>query len=125
MAQVIINLARQVVESKVEAILQESSSAMPLSWRESTRLHEELVAHTLKHMPSIYAAVETSGACAATSLTCAEGGNVSCFSSDQHRQMEALIRDRLARLQQQPQPRQVAASPSTRTAEPAPSHWFG
>lgn len=114
MTQVIINLARHVIEGKVEAILQE----MPSTPCIPKNLQEELVSYTLKHMPSVYATVETTPIYPATS-------SVNCFSTAQQRRIDALIYEGLERFLPPTTSWQTAAQLAADATEPSPSHWFG
>jgi hypothetical protein len=83
MSETIVNLALPIVSEKVEQMLQD----MPLSSQtapSTAELKQRLVAYVLSRIPGFYITSEQA-------VVCSVANPSSCYSSEQHRQIEQLI----------------------------------
>lgn len=117
MPETIVNLALTVVSEKVDQMLQDmprSSQANP----STAELKQRLVAYVLSRIPGFYLTSEQAAICSLAAPS-------SCYSTEQHRQIEQLIYQGLRHMSGQRCDWAAAALSSLPSVGHEPSSWFG
>ena len=118
MAQIIVNLARPVIKSKINAVLDTYPAAPYQQAFASTALREKLTAYVLRRIPTLYTTTEAAKACSSTVPT-------NCFSGEQHTQMDRLIHQGIRHLMTQQQSWEATPQSAAVGSQLMPSSWFG
>ena len=118
MAQTIVNLALPVITSKIEEVLDTYSASPHQRVLSSTAFREKLATYVLRRVPTLYTTTEVTTACASNMPS-------TCFSGEQHTQMDRLIHQGIRHLTTQQQTWETAPQHSAVSGHLTPSNWFG
>jgi hypothetical protein len=118
MSQTIVNLALPVVTEKIDQLLLSYPFYPYQQTFASPALRERLAAYVLSRIPGLYVAMDHLSACSIESPD-------HCYSTEQHHQIEQLIRQGIEHLTDPYQTWNQPSAADESESALSPSSWFG